>query len=568
LRQVALIAFFLHASLVSPAFFPSFGEVGWDEALYFNEGRKLFEHGTLPLFAESPAMAAVYALTYLPVQGSPDWMVHSATSGRLILFCLLWLATFLVAVELVGWASPFTLFALVTLSPAVVRLNQVGPDALFPAMSGFALWLLLAFQRAGALRHLRLASFFVGLAALSRGEALVLFPVFVGLALVSGARDRSAIQRLIACVVPFAIVVFAYVLLYTLRTGDLRTGLAERSYLNFEQGHAAQAASNGTSAIYIEGELEARRIFGTAEENRHSVLNAIRRNPVAYLKRIPPLTKRAIGDAAGGYFWYFGFLCFAFAARGIVALIARRSYLLLTTLLLWSAYAVLYVLVVSRPTHLLMPFLSVFALAAVGVSAFSCKIQSRPERYMWTAVPLLLAVAAAATGRVPSGPFTAALVTLFGFLLIWAANDFYAVDHESRAIACLLLLSIAIVLRFGIQPTVTQGTSGSDAARGGSHFLAAQFAPGSNIAAWSPQSVWNAKMSFVQMAGTLRELKSPTDVWAWLERDRVHAIYVDDQLRQFEPVVWDLMHKQVGNGLAVGYESVDGEVQVLVRRGR
>ena len=180
---IVLILFLFHTALISPVFFPPLGDIGvFDEAVYINEGRELLD-GKLPLFAMNPAVAGLYALTYLPVHTSPYWLVHSCSIGRFVLFSLLWLGSFLVATQLARLANPFIIIALVTVSPVLVRLLDNGSNALFAAMSGFALWQFLSFHRTRKLKQLWLCSFFLGVAALSRNEGPVLFLVFVGLSM-------------------------------------------------------------------------------------------------------------------------------------------------------------------------------------------------------------------------------------------------------------------------------------------------------------------------------------------------------------------------------------------------
>src|ERR1017187_10263704 len=125
----------------------------WDDAEYMNEGRELTQ-GKLPLFTVNPLVAGLYALAYLPVQASPYWLIHTCSIGRVVTFSLLWLGAYLVAGQLAELAIPFIMIALLVMSPALVRLVDNGSNALFIAMSGFALWQLLAFLRARRVKHL------------------------------------------------------------------------------------------------------------------------------------------------------------------------------------------------------------------------------------------------------------------------------------------------------------------------------------------------------------------------------------------------------------------------------
>lgn len=567
-QWIALIIFLLNVTLVSPEFFPSLSDIAvWDEAVYINAGRELLD-GRLPSLAYNPAVAALYALTYLPVHASPYWLIHSCTIGRVLLFGLLWLSSFLVACQLIELVSPFVMIALVSISPALINLLSNGSNALFAAMSGFALWQFISFHRTRNLKHLWLCSLFLGIAALSRNEGPVLFLVFLMLSMALCVPAGIVRKGLMACLVPFTVLAGGYVLLYGLHTGDFRPGTTQRSYLTFEMGHGmAYAESYGTNQFYVEGQLEARRIFGTPEENHYSVLTAIRRNPAAYFQRIVPLTKHAIKNAVAVYGWYFGLLCFAFAGRGIIDLVKRKSFVLLATLLFWPAYCVLYVLLCFQPSHLVMPFLSVFSLAAVGIAAFSLNLASSRERFLWSAGLLVLAIAAASRGVVPNRPLAATLTVLLGLWLIWLIKDRFSGIRDTRLIGCLILLSIGLVVRFGLLESKARSL-GSSADERAVLYLSTHFSRGARIGAWGPGKIWDAKMDPVTMIRDLRYLKSSQDVSEWMAREKIEAIYVDDDLRNFEPGIWDILQKEVGNDLSVAFDAGEGAVQILVRTPR
>jgi hypothetical protein len=50
-----------------------------------------------------------------------------------------------------------------------------------------------------------------------------------------------------------------------------------------------------------------------------------------------------------------------------------------------------------------------------------------------------------------------------------------------------------------------------------------------------------------------------------MTREKIEAIYTDDDLRKFEPAVWDVLQKQVGNGLSIAFDAGEEAVQILVR---
>jgi hypothetical protein len=563
IHLIVFVIFLLQAVLVSPVFFPSMSDINaWDDSEYMNEGRELTQ-GKLPLFTVNPLVAGLYAVAYLPVQASPYWLIHTCSIGRAVNFSLLWLAAYLVAGQLAELALPFIMIALLVMSPALVRLVDNGSNALFTAMSGFALWQLLAFLRARSVKHLWLGSLFLGLAALSRNEGPVLFLIYLSIALVACFRGGVVRKGIVACVVPFTALVGGYVLLYGLQTGHFELGNSKRAYQAFEQGQGmAFVESYATKAHYVEGEIEARKLFGTAEENHYSVFTAIRRNPAAYIHRTIHLTIHAAQDATYVYGQYFGLLCFAFAVRGIIELVRRKSFMLLTTLLLWSGYAILYVLLCYQPSHLLMPFLTVFSLASIGISAMALNANGWRERYLWSAGLLAIAAVAAAKCTTPN-MLGATLAVLLGLWIVWLVADRYRDVSNTIALAGLLLLSVALLVRFGFPYPKTR-VLGSAPDEEAALYLRQHFKRDTPVGAWAPGNVWLANMSFVQMSGELRYMKSPQDLADWMARNNVAAIYADRKLREFESDVWGLIQSQIGKHLAVAFSDEQAEVQVLV----
>jgi hypothetical protein len=573
---IAVIVFLLNAAMVAPVFFPSLQQIGgWDESVYINEGRELIAEGTWPKLSQNPAVAVLYGLTYLPVRSSPYWLVHSCSIGRLLSFSLLWGASFLVARRLASLASPLILVVLIAISPALTILLNNGSNALFAAMSGFALWQILAFHEIRQIRHLWLCSTFVGLAALSRNEGPVLFLTFLGLSVVMCLRSSTPTKTftagLAAIAVPFMVLVGGFVATYGLRTGDYSMGVAQRAYNTFEQGHGmAFADTYGALQPYVEGQKDARRLFGTAEENGHSVLRAIRRNPSAYAARIPRLTKSAIDYALAMYGWHFAFFCFVLAARGALELIRTRSFMQLAILALWPAYSILYVLLCFQAAHLLIPFLSVFSLAAFGVTGILGNLDSRTERRMWSVSLLALCLGSAAAYGKPNDLLAAPVVLLVGLWLTWIVSDYYGARRTSVATPALVFLAFALVVRLGIVHTEGR-VLGTTSAERATTYLRSRFPPGTNVAAFSPGPVWTANMAHVPIFD-FPGLPLAEDAGTWMSRERVEAIYVDHELRTFEPAAWSAIQKQVGVGLEVGFDGTESgpdeaAVLVLVRTG-
>lgn len=556
-RLIIVVLFFLNITMVYPVFFPALNQInGWDEAFYVERGRELVG-GVLPQFAENPAVAVLYAVSYLPFMNSPQWLVETDALGRFVLFVLLWFSSLLVARQLADRASPIIMMAFVAISPVSVQLLTNGSDALFAAMSAFALWQFLSFHRARRLVHLALCSAFIGLAALSRPEGALLFGVFVVLSALVCLAPRptfaSVLNHSVAVVVPFVVLVGGYVGAYGIRTGTFTLGAADRSYVAFEQGQGiAFASSYGTLNPFVEGQKDARRLFGTPEENDHSVLRAIQRNPSAYFQRIPRLAYGAFIDIIGGYHWYFAVFGFVFAARGVIALLQSRSYVLLAILLLWPASNVLNILIIYQMTHLLMPFVNVFALAGIGVAATAAHLDSRLERRAWALALMALTVVGIGVYRRPNDLLLAPLLILAALWLTWLVVEQIRDDPGTRMrVACLALLAAALFLRFGVVNAGLPARGNSPDERA-TMWLRDHFGPGARIGTYAPGAVWAASMTPVTIE--LSDMTTADAFWAWVARERIEAIYVDDRLRNFEPVAWQTIHSQVGHGMDVAFD--------------
>lgn len=565
-RLVVVLLCVLHAALISPVFFPPLSHIGvWDEATYINEGRELLS-GKLPLLAGNPLIAGIYALTYLPFHSATHWLVYSCSLGRMILFVLIWLAAFCVAGELskvTRLTNPLVIFSLLLISPVASILLTNGSDSLFTAMSSFALWQFLKFQRARQLSHLWLCSMFLGLSELSRNEGTVLLGIMFCLAMIICWQERLIPKGIAAALVPFGLIVGGFLALFWLSTGTLETGTSSRSYIAFEQGHATSLAGE----LAVDGQIDARRLFGTAEENNHSVMRAIRRNPAAFAKRIIPLAKIGAQDAFSAYGWYLGVFAILFAIRGVIDLIQQRRFLIVATLLLWPAYVVLYTLLIGQRSHWNMPFLCLFGLATFGVAAFTENLTNRRERYAWSAVVLLFILVLLARRTVPNGPAAVMIGFLVGLWIIWLAADALKDDSRLPAVAGMTLLALGLVIGPGLPHSEARVIGASPDERAAA-YLRQNFAPGTHIGGWGPGKIWDAKMEPVTMVLELRYIKTHQDLFQWMDREKVQAIFVDDYLRKYEPGLWDTIQKQIGNGLTVGFDSGQGEVQVLVREPR
>jgi hypothetical protein len=131
------------------------------------------------------------------------------------------------------------------------------------------------------------------------------------------------------------------------------------------------------------------------------------------------------------------------------------------------------------------------------------------------------------------------------------------------AVAGLLLLSVALLVRF-VFPYPKTRVLGSAPDEEAALYLRQHFKRDTPVGAWAPGNVWLANMSYVQMSGELRYMKSAQDLADWMARNEVEAIYADRKLRECEADVWGLIQSQIGKRLEVAFTDEQAEVQVLV----
>jgi hypothetical protein len=163
--SVIALVFILHMVLVLPVLTPNLKDIGrFDESFYIEMGRTVGVNN-LPAVDQSPITAFFFALTYIPVQESDFWLIHSCTIGRFVLFALLWVSSFLVAKQISDISSPLMMIGFLLLSPALTSLITNGNHALFTAISAFALAQIISFFQRKEITSLWIASVLVSLGA-------------------------------------------------------------------------------------------------------------------------------------------------------------------------------------------------------------------------------------------------------------------------------------------------------------------------------------------------------------------------------------------------------------------
>lgn len=571
---LAVLLFCITFLLVLPSLFPALDEINsWDESAYIHNGQLLIDKGQWPLFAYSPLSSIFYGLTYLPFHNSHFWLVYSCRLGRILLFALLWWSTYLVMRPLRRFASPWVIGGLFLVAPFTFSFLSFPSDPLFTGFAALSFWQLLCFfnaakpdgNRVAGRKHLWAASAFMGFAALARNDGLFLFIILVGLAGWLDWQRRRGLKGLVTgllpVILPFVAIVGGYVLFYGLRTGSFELGTAQRTYDNFEAGQQSVYAGTGELNPVTESKLEARRLFGTPQENHNSVLAAIRRNPNAYLQRLKIALKGLPNNLLHAYGIRFAPLFLLLALRGLIELFRQRQYALLAIFCLWPLHlASGLAITLFREGHLLFPFYAVLAICAIGLTAVLTHA-SRNERWTWMA--LLLGLALLGLGGNKLAILYGAGVAFLGLgTAFWIQSRLPA--GSGLAVPLLILLGAGLIIH-GDYPSPVIPKIGADPRGQGIVYLADHYPPDTPIAAGSCGAAWLAKMRCFNLSSEdVPTDRSPEKFLDWMRVQGVGVVFVDTSLSSANPRLWELINPQIGTGLKRVFSAGEGDVQVLV----
>lgn len=554
------LLFILNVVLIYPVFFPNLSEIGpWDESFYINSGRLLIEGeagSRLPQYASNPLEAFLYSITYLPVRNTDFWLVHSCTIGRFILFGFLWLSAYLVAKQLSYLSHPFIMVVLLLATPALKYLLRNPSDAQCTALSAFALWQVLSWYHHKKIKHLWLASLFLGFAALSRSDGLILFFIFIVIAVLISVSMKRIGAALVASIIPFVMMVGGYVLIYGLITGQFELGIAKRTYTAFEQGQGFAYEYSQTK-----GEADVRRMYGTPQENRYSVLSAIRRNPEAFFDRVRQTIKTSPKRMYIAYGERAGIIVLLLAAMGTVEIVRKRLYLLFCILLLWSVHILVYLATFYRPSYFLLPYFVIFSFASVGVHSI---LYATQERRFYFLTILLLGLAVLGADSHWPNLFSAALIFL---IVLWTMKIVLKRYQYSDAIVPVIMIAAvcSLLILEENYPRPQFRTIDTSPYEKASLFMKEHLEPNARVFGWFPRDVWNAKMSFGLLDFPLYKTdeKALAQAIVYLH---MKALYIDETFLRDSPERWAIIQKLIGKDLEVGFRSENGEVQVLLVR--
>ena len=444
----ALYIYLFAVVIYLPWFLPNLSEIApWDETYYLMSGKRLFS-GEMPTLAYGPLIGLFYGICYLPFMKSPFWLVHANSLGRFLLFSLLFLGTWQVGKALKKFFKPIILYGFLFLTPFIAQNFEYPSDLLFAALSAIAFAQAVKFLETKNIKHVWWASFWLGMGMLTRGDALILILVFSVFILVFGWKHHKWWRLLLAVLIPFLALTGGYVLLRGAITGDFNSGMAERSYTAFEQGQEVNMPNNDDQrfAAPTESYYVARELFGTPEENDHSVFKAIANNPQAYIDRLKAVVKQLPGLYLTAYYRRYAVLIALLAVRGLIELIRRKRLDLALLHLIWFvpiAAGIARTLV--RVGYYRLFCFALFSLAVIGLKAMLNGLKKGWEGLVWAGLFLALLTYAVQTDELG---VQLAMTVFLGWLLI----SFLLAKRSVKLpywqhVALLLLLAAGFMLR-------------------------------------------------------------------------------------------------------------------------
>lgn len=532
----------------------------WDEASYINRGREWVQ-GTLPEFSWSPLTSGLFALIYLPLQHTANWLPIAASIGRIVIFAAMSLAIYLLAKEIKDIAWPTAILGVIFSLPIMVRILKFQSDALFAALAAFALWQVLKYRNSGRQKHLWGTSFFLGLAALARNDGLILFAFFLVLILLIKTEQFLPLwQKLLAALLPFVLLVGGYLLFYGISTGSFYMGTVNRTWVAFAQGqYFIYGDTSSCDGNQLNCAVEkAESLYGTGEENNYSVLRGIANNPAAFLDRtltqLKSLPKMIYSAYQGRPIIGLVF----FAALGVLGLWQSANRPLLWIFLGWMIYLPVYFLTFFRSGYFLFPFPILFLLVMVGVFKSIQLFQQKLFRWLFS----ILFLGLFAAGILLEYE-TFAITGIGLFAAFWLGHLLSGKESPPKNQVFLLSIFIAGILLHGSYASATFASTKATPEEQAIQLLHQQYPQNSKIAAGAPGPVWSAQMDFAAISGDLFQVETPEELHEQFVQDGVLAIYVDHNMTNTNYNTWLLIESGIGSLYERSFSGDNGSIQVL-----
>lgn len=549
---LVLLVLVLNLLLVSPTLMPDFAGINpHDEAKYVESGWLLL-HGQIRDLAWAPLVAVLYAPIHLIVGLSPDWFLLEVWAGRFIMTAFISLSLLYLARQIRQHTHPAVVAGILLVSTFLFPILENQSDALYIGFSLLALAKLLRFNDDRRLKDAAWASLFIGLAVLCRVEALLLVALLVIWVVWIGRKSHRWFKSLAAGLIPALAIIGIYALFSLLLMGRVSWGVDSKSYDSFEWNQAILTGGNLDKAY-----SEAKRLFGTAEENDGSVLRAILRNPPAFAQRIWANARTLPEKYLANFGKTRGFVLLFFAALGFYALLRRRSFSILLLLLSWMLPPLVSLGFLVRHFIPQSSYLPVI-LGAIGMNWIFGADSRRFERHAALAGALALLVFSLMAHK--PGFLLPVLLILAVFAATWLLRPHLSGSPNPALVPLLLLLAVGLVLH-GSYPFPNYPQLGQSESEKAIHYLESTIPAQSTILAPYPVIGVAARLNALESGQAPAGLGSARDLQQWLLENDIQAIYVDDRY-PLRADISELLAADAGTMFGEGFVSESGQVRV------
>lgn len=556
INQIAFIIFIAQGLFLLYRIFPSIRDINlWDEADYINAGR-LFAQGNLTNIEWNPFVSIVYALAYQLFKNSPYWLIQSAAFGRIIIFILLWWGSFLLAKRLQRYFHPLIMVGILFSTNVFADIFDNSSDALFAAMSGLALWQLLSYYEERRVKQLAWTSFFLGLAALTRNDGIVVFVIFLAVSALFTTKSEHKIKHLLASTLPFFALILGYLLIYYLVVGHLIVGTRERTYVAFQQGHLQVYQRDDSCQLSITrcAVLEAQQLYGTPQENNFSVFMAIQRNPQAFWERVKHTGERLPQMIYLAYGKRQGYAFFLLALLGMYGLIRGKHFGILAILLSWPIYLSVYFVTFFRTGYLQTPYFILFILTAIGVHTLLSSFKN--HRLTLVVTTILLGVTAVGLVRGLNYLYFNSIVLLLVVGVNWVLQYHQVGTYSITAVPFLIA---GLIFQQYNPPQVT--IWGQLPEEKAIVLMQEKLPENTFVATGAPGIPHAAKMKYYNLADIDSDIDSSQALYEFFIANHIKAIYIDKISLQNKKA-WQLITPLIGEK----YEQIfqDEDIRLLL----
>lgn len=545
-----IAVFLLNLFFVLSELTPRFYEINpHDSANYIESGRLLLEWGLRDL-AWGPLVAFIYAPIHLIVGNSPDWFIIEAWTGNIILYALVWFSFFHLATKLKKYISKFVIFIILFSTTVFFPIIENQSDALFVALSSFALAKIINFHKNGKLKNIWLASLFVGLGVLSRVETIILIIPLIIISLTLNKGKHKGLKVIVASLLPIFGVILLLVSVNLITHGIANVGLSYKSYDSFQMNQAFLPGSKNEIA-YLQGE----NIFGTAEDNQGSVIKTVLRHPIA-------TGERALANLIRlpkSFLIFFGSLqapiIFVFSAIGMYKLLRDKKVLLASILMVWPLHT--FISLIFLPRHIIPQMSYLFiVLSGVGITyIFSAKPNLTEKFAFFLGSLIMMFVSLFMQNKfivLFSGSILIVVTSLVSLLI-----DVNSVGSGNNRKIPLLLLTIGLLL-YGNGFTFPAKTIGQSEHEQSIHHLQTLLPDDSRVLVPYPTIAIAAKMIPVELSPTIEDING---FISFLSQNQIVAIYIDNTWPQYSEFVQKAINKNQ-NDFLLQYKSGSGKIYV------